>query len=279
MPKKEQFKVIEESEATTNWNTYLELQAKLFCEREFQLFKSYGFLDLIKKGPVLDLGCGPGLYSQALRKWNDKVRLVSADTNEALLEKFRNRLRKKPDSNIEVVHWSAGSAKAPASTKKCTAVILRYVLQHTHDPVQVLAEISKELRKGTTIFIIEEDDGLYQFYPEFNGMKKLIQVWKRWAAAYKADRMIGRKIPIIASKAGLKVVNFEVLCHSHYQTGIDPLLKYFMLSFDVVAETAPKVLSKMAAKKLAKDFEKFKRESAKDCFFFYPQAITIAKVV
>jgi hypothetical protein len=52
-----------------------------------------------------------------------------------------------------------------------------------------------------------------------------------------------------------------------------------MLSFGVVAETAPKVLSKADAKKLAKDFETYQRKSAKESFFYYPQAITIAKVV
>lgn len=274
--KKEQFKVIRESAATRNWNTYLDLQVKLFAKNEFELFARHG---LPLKHPVLDLGCGPGLYSRALRKWSPSTPIVAVDTNQALLDRFRAALAKKPDAKIDIHHWSAGTGTPPTAIKKCKAAILRYVLQHTHDPVAVLKSVARTLPKGALIFIVEEDDGLYQFEPEFPAFRKLIDVWDRWAKEYGGDRQIGRKIPHIAAEAGLEVKDVQVICHTHYEPGLDPLLDYFMLSFGIVCETSPKVLSKAEAARLTKEFKKYRDAAGKNCFFFYPQVITIAKVV
>lgn len=274
--KSEYFQIVQESTVTKNWNTYLDLQVRLFAKAEFELFARKGLTE--KHSPILDLGCGPGLYSRAFRKWAPHIRVVAADTNPALLGRFRSALKKNPDQGIEIIEWSAGQGKPPSQIQSCKAAVFRYILQHTQDPLKVLKSVTQELRKGTLVFIIEEDDGLFQFEPEFKAFRELIDHLRSWGKEFQTNRLMGRKIPYIASQAGLKVLDFEILCHTPYQTGIAPLLKYFILAMKIVSQTSPGVLSLMDVKRLEKEFEKYRKKYGKNCFFYYPQVITIARV-
>lgn len=274
--KEEQFQILEADQAVKNWHRYLELQVTLFAETEFELFQKYGFSSV--SSSVLDLGCGPGLYARALRAWNPNIQVVAADTNPALISEFKNVLAKKPDSGIQILEWTAGTTQAPDEARKCKFVILRYVLQHNHDPVKVLRALKKQLAPGAIIFIVEEDDGLYQFEPSFPAFEKLILVWRKWAKAFKADRLIGRKVSGMVPKAGLELLDLQVLCHTPHRHGIETFLEYFKLSFNVVSSTTPKILSKKEAIQLERGFKEYSKKFGKRCFLYYPQVITVARV-
>ncbi len=277
MAKEEQFRVLREEDAVSNWRRYLELQVKLFAKTEFELFRQYGLN--AQNSPILDLGCGPGLYSRALRAWDSSISVLAADTNEALLKELRDELKRLPDPGLSVIHWTAGASAPPTEIRSCKVAILRYVLQHNHKPVEILRALTQSLSKGTLVFLIEEDDGLYQFEPPFPAFEKLIGVWSKWAKAFKADRLIGRKLPKFAAKAGLEVVDLRVINHSPYLHGIESFLEYFKLSFDVVASTTPKVLNPTAARKMASDFDRYAAKNGPHCFIYYPQVVTVARVL
>lgn len=204
--------------------------------------------------------------------------VVAVDTNLALLNEFRESLKKTPDLGIRIAHWTAGSKTTPPEVRDCRAAVLRYVLQHNHKPVQILSSLKKALPSGALVFIIEEDDGLYSFEPPFPAFEELIRVWKKWARAYDADRLIGRKVPRMVTRAGLELVDLQVINHTPYRHGIDLFLEYFRLSFGVVSATTPKVLGASGAKALDRAFRQYAKKFGKDCFLYYPQVVTVARI-
>ncbi len=272
----EQFKVLNEDDAVEKWRRYLELQVILFAKSEFELLQRKGLFS--SSSPVLDLGCGPGLYTRALRAWNPNVFVVAADTNLALLSEFESALQTQPDAGIKIIKWTAGTTTIPKEVRTCKTVILRYVLQHNHRPIKILKSLKKSLGRGSLICIIEEDDGLYQFDPPFPAFERVIKIWDTWAKSYKADRCVGRKIPMMAAKAGLEVVDLNVLAHTPYSSDIDLFLEYFKLSFDIVTATSPRILNASQSHELTKAFDQYARKYGKNCFLFYPQVMTIVRV-
>jgi SAM-dependent methyltransferase len=86
---------------------------------------------------VLDLGCGPGLYSAALEAAGATV--VSADIDFADVRAAGERVDRA---------MVADARRLPIANGCFDAVVCSNVLEHTPDPFEVVAEIERVLRPG-----------------------------------------------------------------------------------------------------------------------------------
>lgn len=254
------------------WREYLDLQVSLFASAEIDLFSRFGLSETLS--PLLDVGCGTGAYASYLRSRLPNLELVCIDSDKNRLDAFRATL--SPSSNVRTELWSVGVDEPPKEMGALKGAIARYVVQYAPDPCKFLGDVAKVLAPGSPIFIIEEDDGLYNSYPRFEALHRFLEINQRWADLYGSTRQMGRQIPKIVKESGLEIRHVEVLCHANHNLDPMQLVRYFELALRIIAVSTPSVISETEANTLADEMKAYVRESDGKCFFYYPQVVTIA---
>ena len=110
------------------------------------------FLDKIKNGSILDLGCGTGTYSRILSKNNQFVK--SVDLSAKMLESFNNVIRENSISNIETVCSSIEEFNIAEDSYDFILSTLAFHYLENLNPV--FADINKGLKsKGKFVLSVE----------------------------------------------------------------------------------------------------------------------------
>jgi ArsR family transcriptional regulator len=122
------------------------LREDLFGPRFFLL----GLLGLIPEdSTVADLGCGTGPVAEALAPFVE--RLIAIDGSDAMLDAARSRLARFDNVSIQ-----RGDLEAlPVADGEVDAATLILVLHHLPDPGKVVAEVSRILRPGGRLLILD----------------------------------------------------------------------------------------------------------------------------
>lgn len=72
---------------SVEWRRVLEYQVKLFADKEISFLERYGFDE--SKGPLLDLGCGIGLFAKAVSKRFPKLKIIAKPYRRFSIRMFR----------------------------------------------------------------------------------------------------------------------------------------------------------------------------------------------
>ncbi len=148
---------------------------------------------LPENGPVLDVGCGNGIYTQWLAKKAGHA--VGVDHNQKNLAWAKSEF-----PNCDFV-FSNGE-NLPFADESFGAVMLTEVLEHTRDDRQTLQEIARVTKSGGTLLVSTPHRGLFGFLdPDnvFNGAFSLIS-----------------KLRIPKPGGGKFYENFSYDIHRHY---------------------------------------------------------------
>lgn len=98
---------------------------------------------------VGDLGCGTGLVTLALAPF--VTRVIAVDSSAAMLQAARKRLR-----GVGNVDLRRGDLEAlPIDDERLDAATLMLVLHHVPEPEKALAEVSRALKPGGRVFIVD----------------------------------------------------------------------------------------------------------------------------
>ncbi|MHB8773433.1 MAG: class I SAM-dependent methyltransferase [Syntrophales bacterium] len=97
----------------------------------------------IEKGKrILDIGCGPALYSQAVQELAPAL-YCATDCSEVFLNEARVRLLDVPNSHVEFLDIMSETIPAVITKERFDVVLCFDVLEHLSDDVLVLAKIRK----------------------------------------------------------------------------------------------------------------------------------------
>lgn len=109
---------------------------------------------LVKEGmTVLDVGCGPGLYSMAMAEMVGKSgKVIAADLQEGMLEKVKSKLN---DSNRSIIKLHKCEEERIRVTEKVDFVLVFYVLHEVPSQEGFLREIKTILKPGGSVLIVE----------------------------------------------------------------------------------------------------------------------------
>lgn len=257
------------------WDDFLKMQAELFAESEIDVLEKFGLSS--KLSPLLDLGCGSGHFTFELNKRFNNMVFYCSDVNTHLLNKLSKQIKDRNTDNIETIPWSAGDEKMPDQLKGVKSVVMRMLLQHTLDPVQVLKSLKNELSNNTDIFIIEDDLSFYEVDPPSESFKKIINIIDNYCTSQKSNVYIGKQVPRLAIKAGLDVIKTEILFHNNINLGSDRLMNFFRWSTLLVAKTSPEIISEHEALQLIGELDDFVNTNKQSCFFNHALVITHAR--
>jgi ArsR family transcriptional regulator len=131
------------SSAAGEWDR---LRDELFGRR-FLLYALVGLLD--DEWILGDLGCGTGRVAEALAPFVGRV--VAVDDSEAMLEAARARLVER--DNVDLRHGRL--EELPIEDASLDAATLVLVLHHVSDPARVLTEVSRVLRPGGRLLLVD----------------------------------------------------------------------------------------------------------------------------
>lgn len=111
--------------------------------------------DLVTEGMmVLDIGCGPGVFSIELAKLVGKSgKVIAADLQEEMLEKLKQKIRGKEIQNIITLHRC--EQNRIGITEKVDFVLAFFVVHEVPDKQGFFAELHSILKPGGNLLFIE----------------------------------------------------------------------------------------------------------------------------
>lgn len=113
---------------------------------------------------VLEAGCGVGAQTKIIAPKNSHSRFISVDLSEDSIREAAALMRSLQIENVEC--RQADIYALPFDDATFDSVIVCFVLEHLHDPIQALNELKRVLKKGGMFIAIEGDHGSTSFYPD-----------------------------------------------------------------------------------------------------------------
>lgn len=143
--------------AASDWDR---IRADLFGDTFFV----WGVLGLIDQSLVVgDLGCGTGQLSETLAPYVRRV--VAVDGSEDMLAAARTRL----DGMANVQLRRGDLESLPLSDGELDAAVLSLVLHYSPDPARALAEVSRVVRPGGRVLVVDMLPHEHQEYQQQMG--------------------------------------------------------------------------------------------------------------
>jgi len=143
--------------AASEWDR---IRGDLFGETFFV----WGVLGLIDQSLVIgDLGCGTGQLAEAVAPYVRRV--VAVDGSEDMLAAARTRL----DGMANVQLRRGDLESLPLSDGELDAAVLSLVLHYAPDPARALAEVSRAVRPGGRVLVVDMLPHEHQEYQQQMG--------------------------------------------------------------------------------------------------------------
>ncbi len=151
------------------------------------------------KGKILDLGSNDGTFSKIVLKTSDASGLVGID----VVKKTVDWANKHWASSGKMKFKVADAHNLPFEANSFDAVFALEMLEHVFNPLKVLTEARRVLKKGGYgVFLVPSDSNLFKF------------VWFLWLKFYPRGKIWrethiqtyrNNYLPKIVKKAGFKV--------------------------------------------------------------------------
>ena len=144
-----------------------------YSEREaLRLNDQAGTLDNIihndtifpKNSFVLEAGCGVGAQTKIIATKNPDSNFISIDLSDDSIQEAQETMKSLNICNVEF--RQADIYKLPFNDETFDSVIICFVLEHLHNPIQALIEIKRVLKIGGEMIAIEGDHGSTFFHPD-----------------------------------------------------------------------------------------------------------------
>lgn len=107
-------------------------------------FRHKAAFELTKKGVVLDLGCGDGLFLKMLK--NKNIEGIGLEVSEVAIAKAKTK-------GLDVRKFNFAENKLPFTDNSFETVVLLDVLEHLYQPHKVLKEVHRVLRRDLVISV------------------------------------------------------------------------------------------------------------------------------
>ena len=181
----------EEQQRLTLLNTVLLNEA---CLKELSLFGGER---------ILDVGSGLGQFSRAMARGGKATVVGIERSREQIDEAVRQA---KADHEEGLVRFREGDARnLPLHDDEWETfdlAVTRFVLEHVPDPLNVVKQMAKAVRKGGRVVLADDDHDVLRLYPEVPGFADLWSAYMQTYSKLGNDPIIGRKLVSLLHEAG-----------------------------------------------------------------------------
>lgn len=182
----------------------LDSQIDLFWEKERCLYNRF-----VEGLQIVDLGCGTGHLIDKISAEYPFCKFTGVEQDpqlvNAAIQRLQNNLAVEQIINSSIEHFNPQS-------KKFDIAIVRLVLEHVPDPLQVLNKIHSILKANGKIIVIDNDFDYHLItFPEIAELKDLYNAYKQSRMHDGGDPNIGRRLPVLLKKAGFHNISVDIL--------------------------------------------------------------------
>lgn len=152
----------------------------------------------LREGLVIEVACGTGLVLSELKSTRPGLKTVGLDVDPLIL--------READPEIFRV---AGRAEALPFPDGCATAVIFHLGLMWVTPPEALAETRRVLKKGGHLILAAEPDyaGMLT-HPEPGGRTPMAEKLARSIQHAGGDPYIGRRLPVLADSAGLRVLEY-----------------------------------------------------------------------
>ena len=153
---------------------------------------------------VLEAGCGVGSQTRFLVQNSPQARFTCLDISPESLSAARAQAREQGWDNLRFVQ---GDLYAPPfAPGSFDHLFVCFVLEHLTQPLEALSGLTRLVKPGGTVTVIEGDHGSCYFHPEGEQARRAWQCLIDCQAALGGDSLIGRRVYPLMAQAGLQEV-------------------------------------------------------------------------
>jgi len=149
---------------------------------------------------VLEVGCGVGAQTVSLAKRSPEATIVAMDISEDSLTAAQERIRSAGFRNV--LFQQADVYSMTFAPDAFDHVFACFVLEHLSRPREALTYLSRVLKPGGTITVIEGDHGSAYFHPESKYAWQAIRCLIELQARAGGDSLIGRRLYPLLLESG-----------------------------------------------------------------------------
>jgi ubiquinone/menaquinone biosynthesis C-methylase UbiE len=221
----------------------LHTQTLLSWEQEKRMLSWYGLQDGMS---VLEVGSGPGFFTELLLTFLPTSTITCIDPNQAFLEEAKRRLLPQAHQKVQFVVGPIETTALPENS--FDFAIARFVFQHLPSPVMAAQAIQRFLKPGGKLVIIDSDDALFGIIdPSIPELPDILEKYRQVQAMRGGNRLIGRQLWRILSQADFLPRALDTIAFHSDDLGIDafrehldperfvPLVKAGLLSEEAFA--------------------------------------------
>jgi len=154
---------------------------------------------------VLEAGCGVGAQTKIIATKNPQTNFISVDLSEDSISEARRMVNLLGIKNVEL--RQADIYQLPFKDETFDSVIVCFVLEHLHNPIQALNELKRVLKKGGAMVAIEGDHGSTFFYPDSKYACSAINCQIQLQKQSGGNSNIGRELYPLFKSAGLSDIS------------------------------------------------------------------------
>jgi protein-L-isoaspartate O-methyltransferase len=154
-----------------------------------------------KNSLVLEAGCGVGAQTKIIAPKNPDSNFISVDLSEDSIREAKELIKSSGIHNVEF--RQADIYHLPFKDETFDSVIVCFVLEHLHNPIQALHELKRVLKKGGAMIAIEGDHGSTFFYPDSKYAHSAIDCQVQLQSQNGGNSNIGRELYPLFKSVGL----------------------------------------------------------------------------
>jgi len=151
-------------------------------------------------GQILDIGCNDGTFSNVILNKSGAKKLIGIDVIKKTVDWANNHWKKNKKMQFRV----ADAHKLPFKADTFDAVFALEVLEHVFNPVKVLKDVKRVMKKGAyAVFLVPSDNLLFRiiwyFWLKFYPRGK---IWRdTHIQTYRDNYLV-----TVSKKAGFKIL-------------------------------------------------------------------------
>jgi phospholipid N-methyltransferase len=158
-----------------------------------------------KDSLVLEAGCGVGAQTKIIATKNPDSHFISIDISEESIREAKKLIKSSAINNVEFRQVDIYSL--PFKDGTFDYVIICFVLEHLHNPIDALIELKRVLKEGGVIIAIEGDHGSTFFYPDSTYAHSAIDCQIQLQRQSGGNSNIGRELYPLFRSVGLNDIS------------------------------------------------------------------------
>jgi len=154
---------------------------------------------------VLECGCGTGAQTIHLAASSPEAEIVSVDLIPESLEQARARVEAVGLGNVSF--QVADVFDLPFPEASFDHVFVCFLLEHVPEPEKALLNLSRVLKEGGSITVIEGDHGSWYCHPSTPEAERTVECLVEIQARHGGNALIGRRLYPLLCEAGFRAVH------------------------------------------------------------------------